>query len=762
MKNFFKKIFKYIAKLNETRVGFIMMVLVFMVYFANFSFIETLSLKLYDLNFILRGPIETEKDVVIVAIDQKSQEKLGRYPWTRIVIANLIDRLSGFGARVIGLDIVYSYPEKRPDLELANKLIIRLKERPGSDPDLLNELQEAARNADVDTRLAESFKRAGNVVGGYFFFTRPEEIEDLKLDSKADYRIIRRSKFPSYKLPKGEDGKVIRDFKLIQAVGAKPNIKILTKAAKTTGYFTINPDSDGAVRKILNIIEFNKKYFPSLAFQTLRTYYEDRKAKVIFEEYGVKGFELGPHFIPSDEHGQTYINYYGGEGQFPVIPVSDVLKGGDIPDEELSRLIKDKIVLVGATATGIYDRRITPFGVVPGVDTHASFIQNVLDERVLKKSGWFFIFDALSIFIITFILILILKRVGALYGSLSAVLLVFSYFYVQRYFFIQQNTILDIFYPLLTIVLVYGGIVLYRYSSETREKKFIRGAFAQYLSPAVIQNLVKDPSKLTLGGERKNLTAFFSDVAGFSTISEKLSPEDLVQLLNDYLTAMTEIILEHGGTVDKYEGDAIIAFFGAPVEQSDHAKRTCLAAIDMQKKLADMRKELLEQGKAELKARIGINSGPMVVGNMGSKTRMDYTIMGDSVNLASRLEGANKAYGSETMISEMTYELCKEDVEVRELDTIQVVGKKEAVKVYELLSRKGELDPDKEKVIDFYQKGLACYKERKWDEAIKFFGNALDIQVNDAPSMTYMERCVEYQQNPPDESWSGVHVLESK
>jgi adenylate cyclase len=265
-----------------------------------------------------------------------------------------------------------------------------------------------------------------------------------------------------------------------------------------------------------------------------------------------------------------------------------------------------------------------------------------------------------------------------------------------------------------------------------------------------------------LGGERKVMTAFFSDVADFSTIAEELGAEELVDLLNDYLTDMTEIILKHEGTIDKYEGDAIIAFFGAPITLEDHASRTCLAAIDMQKRLAELRKGWKKEGKHELFMRIGINTGQMVVGNMGSTIRMDYTMMGDSVNLAARLEGVNKQYQTSTLLSEFTYELAKNDIEARELDSIRVVGKKEPIRIYELLGRKGEMEDHIRLILPHFREGLDHYKNQRWEEGIACFENALNLYDDDGPSLTYFERCITFESHPPPLDWDGVFSIQNK
>jgi len=752
-----KRLGGFLKKLGEINVGLLMIVLSLGIFFADFSFLDALSLRIYDLNFKSRGTLETKKDIVIIAIDQKSQEKLGRWPWSRNVMVELVNRLSEFHPKVVGLDIVFSYPEERPDLELSRRLLKVMRERRITDLEIVKQLEEAERFANVDTRLAAAFRKAGNVVPGYFFFTTAEEVGPLNLDSKADYKIIRRSRYKRIKYPKSGP----KDYILKEALGVKPNIKKLTRAAVLTGYFNIFPDSDGITRRFVDVVKFRNKLFPPAVIQMLAVYYGDLKPKIEFEEFGVSGIHVGTRTIPVDEFGRSLINYYGPEGEFKRISVSDVLDGS-ISDEELEKALDGRLVIVGATAMGIYDIRHTPFGSMAGPEVEATYMQNVIDGIVPSKAGWFFIFNFLSILFMGVVLILTMKRVKIFGGAVVAAFLIVLYILFQRVMFTQYLIQLDVLYPILSIILVYAGLAFFKFFVEASERKYIQGAFGHYLSPAVINQILKDPSQLQLGGIRKEMTVLFSDIAGFSSVSETIEPEELVQLLNVYLTEMSDIIMGQDGTVDKYEGDAIIAFFGAPLDDPKHPYHCVLAALNMQKKLAEMREGWKKEGKPLLRMRIGLNTGNMVVGNMGSKSRMDYTIMGDSVNLGARIEGANKAYGTETMVTHYTYNLCRDFFDFRELDTIRVVGKQEAITVYELLGVKGEISADKGKILETYNMGLSHYKAREWDKAIDSFGEVLNYDETDGPSLTYLERCLDFQVRPPDVNWDGVYILTSK
>lgn len=371
----------------------------------------------------------------------------------------------------------------------------------------------------------------------------------------------------------------------------------------------------------------------------------------------------------------------------------------------------------------------------------------------------------------------LVPRFKALPGATVIIALLAIYLVVSFLVFAQAGIWIDALGPIATLILGYLSITLYNYVQKEKEKEFVQGAFGHYLDPNVIANIVDNPDLLgQLGGDARVMTAFFSDVASFSTISEHLTPVELVETINEYLTEMCEIIAEHEGTIDKFEGDAIVAFWGAPIIQEDHAERAILAAIDMQLRMNDLRKkwedegtmlELREKWAAEGRGtffgvRMGMNTGEMVVGNMGSKTRVDYTMLGDAVNLAARLEGAGKAYGVNTMISESTYLVTRALIEARELDSIRVVGKDEPVRVYEVLGRKGEVDAETMQVLDLFQMGLSKYRERHWEEAIDFFEQGLAINPDDAPCAIYIERCQAFLENPPSEDWDAVHNLDSK
>jgi adenylate cyclase len=319
----------------------------------------------------------------------------------------------------------------------------------------------------------------------------------------------------------------------------------------------------------------------------------------------------------------------------------------------------------------------------------------------------------------------------------------------------QLGILLAMFLPSLAIVAI-------KFMQEENQKRFIKSAFSYYLSPTVIDEIIKDPDSLELGGEDREITIFFSDIKAFSTLSEKLTPQELVKRLNEYLTEMSDIILKYNGTVDKYIGDAIMAFYGAPLLMPDHAAKGCLAAIEMKKRLRELQEKWRKEGAEPIFARMGIHSGKATVGNMGSRTRMDYTVMGDAVNLASRLEGANKSFDTSVMISGFTYEAAREKIEARQLGKIRVVGKSQSVPIYELLGMKGSLPDYMYEMLEKYNAGRAAFVKRDWKQAISMFRQAIKVLPDDGPSRIYVEKCEEYMKTPPPRGWDGVFQLKSK
>lgn len=423
--------------------------------------------------------------------------------------------------------------------------------------------------------------------------------------------------------------------------------------------------------------------------------------------------------------------------------------------------LKNRVCIIGLTATGTQDIASIPIhNEYPAVGAYHNTINTIINREFITK-------PRRAVTVTGFLLIALasgftMQRLASRKSLLTAIISFIGINIITIYFFAFRNIWTEQLGLNLALILPSVVIISIKLVSEESQKRFIKGAFSRYIAPDVIEQIMEHPERLELGGENRRITTFFSDVAGFSTISEKLTPPELVALLNEYLSEMTDIIISHGGTIDKYEGDAIMAFYGAPHPYVDHELRACLAAIDMKKRLREMQEEWRNIGQHELFVRMGMNTGMAVVGNMGSKMRMDYTAMGDSVNLASRLEGANKAYGTTAMISENTYNAVKDHVETRKLDIIRVVGKTEPIGIYELVGIKGSLPQKVYDAFEHYNRGLEYFGERQWKRAMSSFQEALNILPDDGPSKTYVARCEEFMKKPPSQKWDGVYTMKSK
>lgn len=675
-----------IIKPTYLKIAVSITMLIVIAYFLSPSFLDLVELKALDIRFKVRPGVRAGEEVAVIAIDEKSLKELGRWPWPRSVMAGLIDSLTSYDVKVMGFDIVFA---------------------------------EESQDRDEDAALARAIGKSGRVILGYFFSFGEETPgrEGRELDSFYEVKTL------------GQGADIIR------ADGVVGNIDSITEEAGGFGYFNIVPDMDGAVRWDPLIINYKERYYPPLALQTLRHYLGNPPLTLTLADYGVMNLKIGDLSIPVDEEGRMMVNYYGGQKTFPHYSASDIIFNR-IPKERL----KGKIALIGPTATGIYDMRVTPFeATYPGVEIHATVMDNILHQRFITRPHWLAIMDILAIIVIGIILGLFVPRLSAMKGLLFATSVLAGYLLLNLYLF-SKGIWINAVYPAATVILTYPMIILYRYITEEREKRWIKGAFQYYVTASVMEEILKRPEMLKLGGEEKELTVLFSDIRGFTTISETLSPEQMVSLLNEYLTSMTDIVFEHRGYLDKYIGDAIMVVYGAPVPQTDHPLQACLTAVDMMEELRRLQKKWEGEGMPFMDIGIGINTGPMVIGNMGSKSRFNYTVIGDSVNLASRLEGLNKTYGTHIIISESVYRDVSEIFLCRELDTVKVKGKLKPSLIYELVGKRSDAT-DMAGAVETFHKGLAHYKDKNWDMALREFEAVLRIRPGDRPSEIYVERC---------------------
>ncbi len=749
---------KTILRITPVRITFFVIPVALVLFLSDFQFFRLMELKTLDLRMASRGPLVPGNETAIAAIDEKSISELGRWPWPRSTIARLVDLLKKGGAKAIGFDIVFSEPDDRADLKTIDALTAEMKKSGVTDSNVLNLLQRQRASAGEDGILAASIQKAGNITLGYFFHFSQQDNEK-ELAHITQYRMedhaarIVNSRYSAVNSLSGTSN----DGYLPRAFAPETNISILAAAAQNSGFFNTLPDSDGSNRWAPLVVALGENYYSSLAVSMVCSYLDFPVLSLNLESYGANSIGIGEKTIPTNESGQLLINYLGPPRTFPHYSVADILSGTIPPDT-----FRDKIVLVGATAVGIYDLRVTPFSsTFPGVEIHATVIDNILHENFLTHSSFIRMIDVGAIILFGLIMGLLVSRLRPISGMASALLIIAVFIAMNFLAFFRFNVWLNLVYPLTTMMMIYLGITIYHYFKEEQEKKKIRSAFQYYLTSSVINEMLKNPGKLKLGGDRRNLTVLFSDIRGFTTISEKMTPEELIMLLNEYLTAMTNQVFYYDGLLDKYMGDAIMAVFGAPLDQPDHARRACLTALAMMRELRRLQNKWEAEGRPVFDIGIGINSGEMVVGNMGSAMRFDYTVMGDMVNLGSRLEGANKEYGTNIIISEFTYNHVKDTICCREIDSVRVKGKTRPVRIFELLGEKKD-EPGYQNLIKVFATGLTLYRDGKWDDAIAAFQDACKIKHDDFVSTTYIERCKTLKQHPPAHPWNGVFVMTKK
>lgn len=719
------------------------------------GFIEEFELKIYDILIKYTSPNEPDPRIVIVGIDESSLDAFGRWPWPRSFIGEIVEKLAGYGAVVTALDMTFTTEANR----LTDEAMERIgeaalaagvdKAHPGFYRTLLAMREEMSK----DDALAGSLRRAGNVVTGFLFHKGDEFTEETREEKR---RQIRPFRIKLVRMTKDSRGASIE----AGMTSVAPNIPVIQEVSAASGFLNAAAGPDGVFRSYPMVIEHKGDFYPSLALAAVALYGGVLNDTYVYFKHGVfSGVGLGSHFVDTDEHGMVLLRFLGPEGIFNSVSVKTLMEAP--PDDEMLRgMLTGRLALVGATATEIKDVRTTPYGQTNGVEVQANAMAAAFNNLSVTKFGYQSAYDAALTLVLGLILLLVIPRVNIYIGLVFALSLFGALGWFNHWMFREKLVWLNSVIPSGTIGLGYLTITVYQFIAERKSKKFIQEAFGHYLSPKVIAKIIEDPGLLKLGGEKREMTAFFSDIAGFTSISEKLQPNELVALLNDYLSAMTDIILELDGTVDKYEGDAIIAFWGAPLDVDDHAERCVLAAVRMQRKIAAQRERWRREAKADINVRIGINTGQMVVGNMGSKDRMDYTMMGDAVNLASRLEGANKYYGSKIMISEFTRAEVADRFLLRELDRVRVAGKEEPIRVYEVIEEKDAATEEQRRFAHEFQEAVKAFQGRAFSRALAMF-KSLDAAAGgeDKAVSLYLERLSRFQNEPPPEEWEGVYDL---
>jgi len=719
--HFFNKIYK------KWYVGLIIAVIIAIVatLFHETDMGKQLEWKTVDYRFrSFTIPERADSNVVLVAIDNTSLDYFEDFgvlwKWPRNFYGIVVNYFTSVGAKAVIFDMMFD------------------------DPDIDRAETDAS---ETDGAFGHFIRQAGNVIlGAEFTMNETDVTPDI-----TPFSIEPQVENPLYS----------QNFK-----GGIIPIEILLKATRGLGFLNIRPDNDGIIRRVPLIYSFNGNYYPQIAYSG---FISGQKHEDIIVKRNA--FITNQLPIPVDKNDKYFINWYGPggkDGVFKYYPFAAVfqsalaLQTGGEPSLP-KNTFKDKYVMLGATASGLSDLRPTPFvDPYPGMEIWATALSNFLNNDFVTIVPWWI--NSLHVILVAFITFIIFTRLKPKIAN-PLMLLVIAYILgITILLWRADRILLNLSTPLIGFVLSYGYSATISYIMEGRSKRDIKKVFTRYLHPDVIETLLVDPDSIKIGGDSITATVLFTDIANFTTFSEGKTPKELVGLLNEYFDKITGIVLENNGLLDKYTGDGIMAIFGAPIPKKDHAIMACRAAFEHRiycRKLQEEKQEFNAADNFHIHTRIGVNSGPIVAGNIGSKNRMDYTAIGDNVNLAARLEGVNKIYKTQIMLSESTYDLIKKQFLCRELDRLRVKGKTEPTSVYELLDEKTEEAVQKNAWIEDYAKGLSYYKKAEWNKAIDIFERLSQNPTNDKASGVMLERCRKFKHETPKD-WDGIFTLEVK
>ncbi len=713
--------------------------------FYQVPLITHLDNIIYDARMRLTMPRGVDERIVILDIDEKSLQEVGRWPWPRDTMARMIEKLfSKYDMAIVGFDVVFAESDYSSGIRALDK-IAQEKRIPG----FADTYQQLRPELDNDGRFAAAIKGKPVVLGYY-------------LNSEKTAQRI--GAIPDPVLPKGSFAG--RNVPFTTWVGFGGNLPEFQKAAINAGHFNPLVDFDGVVRRVPMLAEFEGAYYESLSLAMVRAMLGFPKIEPGFPAGGLmqKGYQglewlkVGPLTIPVDETSSVLIPYRGGKFSFPYISLADVMADRVAPEK-----LKGKIAIVGTTAPGLLDLRSTPVdSVYPGVEIHANLISGMLDKELKQKPPYMLGAEVILLVLGGVVLSLLLPMLTALWATLAGVVAAAALIALNIGLWVQVDMVLPAAATLLMIVTLYTMNMAYGYFVESRSKRQFTELFGQYVPPELVDKMAEDPEKYSMEGKSEDLTVLFSDIVGFTSISESLSPKDLAAFINEYLTSMSLVIRNKRGTLDKYIGDAIMAFWGAPVDDAQHAQQGVLAAIEMQRELRRINQDVLQpKGWPEIKIGIGLNSGIMRVGDMGSKIRRAYTVMGDPVNLGSRLEGLTRNYGVGIIASETTKDKVRGFV-FRELDKVKVKGKDEPVAIYEVVGAEGEVDKKELDEIKLWHQCLKLYRSQEWDQVEVTLLNLQRMRPGFKLYEEFVERIAELRKDPPGAGWDGVTKFKTK
>ncbi|GIQ76519.1 CHASE2 domain-containing protein [Bradyrhizobium sp. RD5-C2] len=705
--------------------------------------VQELRVRTFDTFQVLEPRLKTARPVTIVDIDEKSlaDPRLGQWPWPRTRLADIVINLTRLGAVVIAFDAVFSEPDRlNPDIaadtfsSLDEEMRARLRQLPSN-----------------DSILADAIKNSRVVLG-----------ESGGPNVRADLN----EKLPVTGLAMlGEEPQRF----MFQFPGLLRNVPVLEEAAAGRGLFTIRPERDGIVRRVPMMMVAQGITMPSLTFEMLRVAGGSGTILIKADKAGIQSLGIKGFAIPTDLYGQLWIHYARRDPSIYVSAV-DVLDGRVPPDR-----IAGKLILIGTSSVGLNDIKTTPVTpAMPGVEVHAQVLESALTGDVVSQPNYGIGIEFFAALIMGLLVIAFAPKFGPItlvvVGGLFASVLIGT----SWYFYSQHRLLIDFTYPLMSTTAIYLTLIFSAFVREQQQRRQIRSQFVQYMSPALVEQLAQAPERLVLGGEEREMTIMFSDMRGFTTISEtyKRDPQGLTALMNRFLTPLTNVILARKGYIDKYMGDAIMAFWNAPLDDKQHHLNACEAALDMLERVDELNETREEEAKegghvyVPLNIGVGLNTGTCVVGNMGSDLKFNYSVLGDSVNLAARLEGQSKEYGFPIIVGSKTALAVKEKFAILELDFIMVKGKKEPEVIYAIAGREDVAGSGRfQRLRNLTIEMLACYRGRDWDGALAAIERGR--KTDEAQTLQYLYRLYEariraFQKEPPPDDWDGAFALTTK
>ena len=697
----------------------------------------------YDFRLLLTMPETKDERIVIVEIDEKSLAEQGHWPWPRDKMARLVDQLvEHYGASLVAFDVVFPEPEETSALTLLDEL----EQDPAAQKaGLQNQYRQLRPRYDHDAAFARSLAGRNVILG--VFFSGESDSDAVRTAGELPPALFPRGSFTGRNIP------------FVRATGYAANLPELQANAFAVGHLMALPDSDGLVRRVPMLYEYDGNYYEPLSLSVVRNvlgvksvmpgYPGESRAGRSYSE--LEWLDVGGHRIPVDARVSALVPFRGRKGSFPYVSATDVLTG-----KAPVSVLEGRIALVGATSSGLLDLRATPVQAdYPGVEVHANMIAGILDGTIKENPAYTLGAEFLLVLAAGLLLALLLPVLSPILAAVTTLALLGAIVTVNMLVWSYGNFVFPLATSVLTVLALFMFNMWYSYFFEARGKRQLAGLFGQYVPPERVEEMSQHPESFTMESENRELTVLFSDVRDFTSISEGLGAAELSQLMNEYLSAMTRVIYDHRGTVDKYIGDAIMAFWGAPISDHDHARNAVYTALGMVAQVRVLSKDFRERGWPELHIGIGINTGDMNVGDMGSRYRRAYTVLGDGVNLGSRLEGLTKSYGVSIIVSRSTRDAVPE-LAYRELDRVRVKGRDNPVTIYEPLGPRDAVDERLRDELKFYREALKLYRAQNWDLAELQFVNLQKRWPKRGLYKLFIERINHFHTNPPPADWDGV------